>query len=54
VSAGSETGLCEIPASGKSDTIGRKFSCRSFRTARYWRRMSEGEGYGLSAGGQRP
>jgi integrase len=28
---------CEIPTSRKSDTIGRKFLCRSYRTARYWR-----------------
>jgi integrase len=37
VSPGSETAPCEILAPVKSDTIGRKFSCRSFRTARYWR-----------------
>jgi hypothetical protein len=37
VSPGSARAAREIPTSGKSDTIGRKFSCRSFRTARYWR-----------------
>jgi integrase len=36
-SAGSEPSPCEIPAPTKSDTIARKYCCRSFRTARYWR-----------------